>query len=103
MGNGDMHIKNWSLIYPGNGRMPALSPIYDMLSIVPYIPAHRLALSLGSERTFRALTPARWKAFANRARLPEQAVLKAAAETVNRIDNALVDLARVHNCSADGA
>ena len=57
-----------------------------MLSTVPYIPADGLALSLGGERAFKGLTLARWKAFANRARLPEPAVLKAVAETVKRID-----------------
>lgn len=34
-GNGDMHLKNWSLIYPGNGDKPVLAPIYDVLSTVP--------------------------------------------------------------------
>jgi serine/threonine-protein kinase HipA len=86
MGNGDMHLKNWSLIYPGDGNSPALAPIYDVLSTVPYIPADNLALSLGGERAFKALTLPRWKAFANRARLPEPAVLKTVSETVRRID-----------------
>src|SRR5690606_17110883 len=81
MGNGDMHLKNWSLIYPGDGNTPALAPIYDVLSTVPYIPADNLALTLGGERAFKALTLPRWKAFANRARLPEPAVLKAVTET----------------------
>ena len=57
-----------------------------MLSTVPYIPADGLALSLGGERAFKGLAPARWKTFANRARLPEPAVLKAVVETVKRID-----------------
>ena len=86
MGNGDMHLKNWSLIYPGDGNSPALAPIYDVLSTVPYIPADNLALSLGGERAFKALTLSRWKTFANRARLPEPAVLKTVSETVRRID-----------------
>ncbi|WP_294256010.1 HipA domain-containing protein [uncultured Sphingomonas sp.] len=81
-GNGDMHLKNWSLIYPGDGNLPALAPIYDVLSTVPYIPADTLALSLGGERSFKALTADRWKVFANRARLPEPAVLEAVVETV---------------------
>ena len=85
-GNGDMHLKNWSLIYPGNGDKPALAPIYDVLSTVPYIPADAMALSLGGERSFKALTAARWKAFANRARLPEPAVLKAVVETVELVN-----------------
>ncbi|WP_099865071.1 type II toxin-antitoxin system HipA family toxin [Pararhizobium haloflavum] len=86
-GNGDMHLKNWSLIYPGDGGTPALAPVYDLLSTVPYIPADNLALSLGGERSFKALSAPRWKAFANRARLPEPAVMKAVVEIVARVNH----------------
>ncbi len=85
-GNGDMHLKNWSLIYRDNGDKPELASIYDVLSTVPYLPADALALSLGGERSFRALAAPRWKAFANRARLPEPAVLKAVADVVERVN-----------------
>lgn len=85
-GNGDMHLKNWSLIYRGEGYKPELAPIYDVLSTVPYIPADAMALSLGGERSFKALNAQRWKIFANRARLPEPAVLKAVIETVERVN-----------------
>jgi serine/threonine-protein kinase HipA len=85
-GNGDMHLKNWSLIYRGNGDKPELAPIYDVLSTVPYLPADALALSLGGERAFKALAAPRWKAFANRARLPEPAVLKAVVDVVERVN-----------------
>lgn len=85
-GNGDMHLKNWSLIYRGNGDKPELAPIYDVLSTVPYIPADSMALSLGGERSFKALAAPRWKAFANRARLPEPAVLKTVIKVVERVN-----------------
>lgn len=80
-GNGDMHLKNWSLLYPGDGRTPTLAPVYDVLSTVPYIPKDGLALSLAGEKSFKALIPERWRNFANRSRLPEGAVLTAVAET----------------------
>lgn len=80
-GNGDMHLKNWSLLYPGDGRTPTLAPIYDVLSTVSYIPKDGLALSLAGEKSFKALTPERWRNFANRSRLPEGAVVTAVAET----------------------
>ncbi|CDN57572.1 HipA N-terminal domain protein (plasmid) [Neorhizobium galegae bv. officinalis bv. officinalis str. HAMBI 1141] len=85
-GNGDMHLKNWSLIYPGAGDKPELAPVYDVLSTIPYIPADAMALSLAGERSFRAMDAQRWKVFANRARLPEAAVLKAVIETVDRVN-----------------
>lgn len=85
-GNGDMHLKNWSLIYRGAGDKPAFAPFYDVLSTIPYIPADAMALSLAGERPFKALNAQRWKAFANRARLPEAAVLKAVVDTVECVN-----------------
>lgn len=85
-GNGDMHLKNWSLIYTGAGDKPQLAPVYDVLSTIPYIPADAMALSLAGERPFKALNVQRWKTFANRARLPEAAVLKAVVDTVERVN-----------------
>lgn len=85
-GNGDMHLKNWSLIYHRNGDEPALAPVYDVLSTVPYIPSDSMALSLAGERPFKAMNAQRWKVFAHRARLPEAAVLKAVTETVERVN-----------------
>ncbi|MFE7125065.1 type II toxin-antitoxin system HipA family toxin [Streptomyces sp. NPDC057617] len=35
IGNGDAHLKNWSLIYP-DGRVPTLSPAYDFVSTAQY-------------------------------------------------------------------
>lgn len=85
-GNGDMHLKNWSLIYRGAGDKPELAPVYDVLSTVPYIPADAMALSVAGERPFKALNTQRWKAFANRARLPEAAVIAAVVDTVERVN-----------------
>jgi len=85
-GNGDMHLKNWSLIYYGKGNKPALAPVYDVLSTVPYIPSDAMALSLAGERPFKAMNAQRWKVFAHRARLPEAGVLKAVTETVERVN-----------------
>jgi serine/threonine-protein kinase HipA len=85
-GNGDMHLKNWSLIYREASDKPQLAPVYDVLSTVPYIPSDAMALSLAGERPFKALNVQRWKAFANRARLPEAALLRAVADTVERVN-----------------
>lgn len=85
MGNGDMHLKNWSLIYPGDGRTPHLAPVYDVLSTIPYLPRDSMALTVAGERSFRALTPDRWRNFASRARLPEGAVVAAVEQTVEAV------------------
>ncbi len=86
-GNGDMHLKNWSLIYREAGDKPQLAPVYDVLSTIPYIPADAMALSLAGERPFKALNVQRWKAFANRARLPEAAVLRSVVDTIERVND----------------
>jgi serine/threonine-protein kinase HipA len=57
-----------------------------VVSTIPYIPADAMALSLAGERPFKAMNAQRWKAFANRARLPEAAVLKAVTETIKRVN-----------------
>ncbi len=49
IGNGDMHLKNWSLIYR-DGRTPQLAPAYDFVATTPYIPTRKLALSLGKTK-----------------------------------------------------
>jgi len=41
IGNADMHLKNWSLLYP-NRRTPVLSPGYDFVATLPYIPNDKL-------------------------------------------------------------
>jgi serine/threonine-protein kinase HipA len=86
-GNGDMHLKNWSLIYPGAGDTPMLAPVYDVLSTVPYIPSDSMALSLGGEKAFKGLVGSRWRTFANRARLPMPAVLNAVVETTRLVNH----------------
>ena len=79
-GNGDMHLKNWSLLYP-DGHTPALSPAYDLVSTVPYLPRERLALNLAGGKEFATVTRDRFRRLADRAHLPEHETLA----TVERI------------------
>ncbi|QIQ04423.1 type II toxin-antitoxin system HipA family toxin [Streptomyces liangshanensis] len=52
VGNGDAHLKNWSLIYR-DGRIPSVSPAYDLVSTVPYSPEPEdLGLKFGGSRSF---------------------------------------------------
>jgi serine/threonine-protein kinase HipA len=45
IGNADMHLKNWSLLY-GDGRTPELAPGYDYVSTMRYLPERGLGLPL---------------------------------------------------------
>ena len=71
IGNADMHLKNWTLLYP-NGRTPVLSPAYDFVPTVAYIGSDsRMALSLGGIKEMSDLTEESFRRLARRAALPE--------------------------------
>tara|TARA_R110002095_G_scaffold111930_1_gene97772 strand:- start:5506 stop:5865 length:360 start_codon:yes stop_codon:yes gene_type:complete len=61
IGNADMHLKNWSLIYP-DGRTPALAPAYDFVSTIAYIEDENMTLTqtplLLRQPRFRGVTVA---------------------------------------------
>ena len=84
IGNNDMHLKNWSLIYP-DGRTPQLAPAYDFVSTVRYIADHRLALSIAREKATSQLDLILLERFARKAQIPSQLVLQTAQETAARI------------------
>ena len=83
IGNGDMHLKNWSLLYPDR-RTPALSPGYDFVATLPYIPGDALALSFGDSRSLSEITPDQMRRFADTARIPASPLWKVAVDTAER-------------------
>lgn len=66
IGNADMHLKNWSLIYR-DGRTPELSPAYDFVSTLPYLPEDELALSFGGTKDIHQITPDQLRRYAAKA------------------------------------
>jgi len=92
IGNADMHLKNWSLLY-ADRHSATLAPAYDFVSTIPYLRDERMALNL-----YRAGTK-RWSdlsidglsRLAGRARLSEHTVLETARETVARFADAWRD------------
>ncbi len=83
IGNADMHLKNWSLIYPDR-RHAALAPAYDFISTIPYIPDHSAALNFSRTKRFDGFSEDELSHLAGKARLPEKLVLDTARETVQR-------------------
>jgi serine/threonine-protein kinase HipA len=83
IGNADMHLKNWSLLYP-DGRTPVLSPAYDFVATLPYIPGDRLALTFGGSRSLNEITLDQVRRFTDTARLPMKPVWETVRETVER-------------------
>jgi serine/threonine-protein kinase HipA len=83
IGNADMHLKNWSVIYPDR-RTAALSPAYDLLSTIPYIPDETAALKYSRTKKMTEFSRDELIHLAAKALLPEKLVLDTAAETVAR-------------------
>ena len=81
IGNGDMHLKNWSLIYPDQ-RCARLSPAYDFVSTLPYIPGDQAALNFSRTRRFDEFTEDELSHLAAKAALPRKLVKDTARETV---------------------
>ena len=81
IGNGDMHLKNWSLIYRDR-QHAELSPAYDFVSTITYLPNDQSALSFSRSKAFSDYTLDELEHLAAKAALPRQLVLDTARETV---------------------
>lgn len=81
IGNADMHLKNWSMIYPDR-RNATLAPAYDFVSTIPYIPDRKAALNFSRTRRFDEYSEDELAHLAAKALLPEKLVLDTARETV---------------------
>ena len=81
IGNADMHLKNWSLIY-NDKRLASIAPAYDFVSTIPYIPDETAALAVSRSKKFSDFTMDELSHLAAKARLPEKLVLDTANETL---------------------
>lgn len=86
IGNTDMHLKKWSVIYR-DGRTPALAPVYDYVctSIYEIDGRNELALKLGTTRRFSQIDRDTFDNFARRADLSSHVVTIAAKTMCDRI------------------
>ena len=73
VGNGDLHLKNLSLMTGADGRV-RLSPAYDLLDSEIILGADDLALSVGGKK--RNLTARSWREYGAYCGLPEKVVRK---------------------------
>jgi serine/threonine-protein kinase HipA len=83
IGNADMHLKNWSLLYP-DGRNPVLAPAYDYVCTVPYLPNQQLALGFGRSKAMDDITPDQVRCFADTAQVGATPLWETVLETVEQ-------------------
>jgi serine/threonine-protein kinase HipA len=81
IGNADMHLKNWSVIYPDK-RTASIAPAYDFVSTIPYIPDDSASLKVSRSKKFSDFTLDELSHLAAKAMLPEKLVLDTAKQTV---------------------
>jgi serine/threonine-protein kinase HipA len=92
IGNADMHLKNWSLIYL-DGKTPQLAPGYDFVSTIQYSSFdERMALSMAKEKDPQYLDIELLERFAIRARVPSMLVIETGLETAERTVKAWLQL-----------
>ena len=81
IGNADMHLKNWSVIYK-NKQTASIAPAYDFVSTIPYIPDDSAALKVSRSKKFSEFTLDELSHLAAKAMLPEKLVLDTARQMV---------------------
>lgn len=81
IGNADMHLKNWSVIYKDK-RTASIAPAYDFVSTIPYIPDDSASLQVSRSKKFSDFTLDELSHLAAKAMLPEKLVLDTAKQTV---------------------
>jgi len=84
IGNGDAHIKNWSILYKDRIN-PSLSPAYDIVFTRAYIEREdSIALSLGGEKKTEQITLMHFKTLAKRAEIDWPIIKGRLYETIER-------------------
>ncbi len=82
IGNADMHLKNWSMIYPDR-RRARIAPAYDFVSTISYLPDESAALKFSRTKRFSEFSMDELSHLAAKARISEKLVLDTAQETVD--------------------
>lgn len=92
IGNGDMHLKNWSLLYRDTIQ-PQLAPAYDYLSTLTYVSGNEsMGLGMVGTRSFQSFSRTLLERFAKKYRLPGDQVVGVASEAAERTLDAWADL-----------
>jgi len=96
VGNGDAHLKNWSLIYR-DGRRPEISPAYDIVSTAGYYDPSSpddLGLKLGGSKRPSRVSRSDFARLQLLLRVQNEDVLEVLDETLDRFHVAWADAER---------
>ena len=82
IGNADMHLKNWSLIYHDR-RHASLAPAYDIVSTIPYIPGNDTNMKISRSKGFSDFSVDELTHLAVKASIPKKMAIDTAEETTS--------------------
>lgn len=85
-GNGDLHLKNFSLLRHEDGSI-RLSPAYDLVNTRLLIEGDQLALPVGGNR--KEVTARQWLEFAQYCQIPPRAAARALGRLAQELEPAL--------------
>lgn len=83
VGNHDAHLKNWSFLYSGPTQ-PVLTPAYDIVPVVAFIPDGTLALEFQGTRNPAAIDYRQFERPAKYLDMDPRALIREARQTVAR-------------------
>ncbi len=86
MQNGDMHLKNFSLLTTSEG-IRRLSPAYDLVCTKLVIPDDTLAMPIGGRD--KNFTKQNWLEFAEYCEIPERAAKRVISDQINALEPSL--------------
>jgi len=83
LGNGDAHLKNWTIIYQDQ-RSPRLSPLYDVVFTAPYIEHDNLALNMAKSKQWNEMTMQHFEKWSNAVGVPWAAIKPHLLDTIEK-------------------
>lgn len=90
-GNGDAHLKNWSFIYR-DGLHASLSPAYDLVSTIRYLPDDELGLNFARSKAFASVSMSGFVRFASKIGANESLVVDEVQKSVSSIRESWLNL-----------
>jgi serine/threonine-protein kinase HipA len=101
IGNGDAHLKNWSILYT-DPRRPRISPAYDLVATEPYVLSFRdedLGMTFGGTKLLDVINLGYFYALEQRLGAPGAALQDVARETAAAVVRAWPLVAPLVECN----
>lgn len=86
LGNGDAHIKNWTIDYRDR-ISPSLAPLYDVVFTAPYITQDNLALNMAGSRKWYDITLSHFQVWAEKVGVPWQVIKPHLLDVIDTAQN----------------